>query len=178
MRRGALLVLGLLLAACGRDAQPRPRLLPPNASDDVRFMQLAIDTAREGGIGKGHYYGAVVVRDGEVVARSAAHVQGQTDPTAHAEVLAIRMACTTLGRVDLSDCTLYSTVEPCPMCFRASVGARIGRVVFGASLEDVKKHSRYQMDVPCAYLNARWPEPTVLEGGVHRDACLALLESD
>lgn len=76
--------------------------------------------------------GAVVVRDGEIVAR--AHNERETggDPTAHAEVLAIRRAARALGRRRLSDCTLYVTLEPCPMCAGAIAMARLGEVVFGA----------------------------------------------
>ena len=76
--------------------------------------------------------GAVVVRDGEVIARAANRTVRDQDPTAHAELLAIRAASAALGRWRLDDCTLYVTLEPCAMCAGAIVLARIERVVFGA----------------------------------------------
>ena len=76
--------------------------------------------------------GAVVVRDGEIIAR--AHNRRETDrlATAHAELLAMDMACRALGSWRLSDCTLYVTLEPCPMCAGTTINARMGRVVYGA----------------------------------------------
>lgn len=76
--------------------------------------------------------GAVVVCDGAVVARAHNHREIDRDPTAHAEMLAIREASSKLGRWRLSDCTVYVTLEPCPMCAGAMHAARIGRLVYGA----------------------------------------------
>lgn len=76
--------------------------------------------------------GAVVVRDGHIVGRGRNRVEQLHDPTAHAEILAITAACETLGQKFLTDCTLYVTLEPCPMCAGAIVNARLERLVFGA----------------------------------------------
>ncbi|MCL2711564.1 MAG: nucleoside deaminase, partial [Planctomycetaceae bacterium] len=101
------------------------------------FMQIAVEAARKGmAAGMGGPFGAVVVRDGEVVAVAHNEVLGTNDPTAHAEIVAIRKATATLGRFDLSDCTLYSTCEPCPMCLSAIHWAGIRTLYFGADRHD------------------------------------------
>lgn len=76
--------------------------------------------------------GAIVVRDGEIIGRGRNMVEQLQDPTAHAEILAITAACETLKSKYLTDCTLYVTLEPCPMCAGAMVMSRLDRVVFGA----------------------------------------------
>lgn len=76
--------------------------------------------------------GAVVVRNGHIVGRGRNRVEQLQDPTAHAEIVAITAACETLGQKFLTDCTLYVTLEPCPMCAGAIVNARLERLVFGA----------------------------------------------
>jgi len=101
------------------------------------FMQLAVETAREGmQSGMGGPFGAVIVRDDEIIAVAHNEVLGTNDPTAHAEIVAIRRATATLGRFDLSDCTLYSTCEPCPMCLFAIHWAGIKKLYFGADRHD------------------------------------------
>jgi len=104
--------------------------------DDRRFMQLAIDKAREGIAGGQTPFGACIARDGELVAVSHNTVWRDGDSTAHAEVNAIREACRAMSTIDLRGCTLYTTCEPCPMCFSASHWAGIGRIVFGAGIGD------------------------------------------
>lgn len=116
--------------------------------------------------------GAVVVRDGEIVAR--AHNERETggDPTAHAEVLAIRRAARALGRRRLSDCTLYVTLEPCPMCAGAIAMARLGEVVFGAYDERAGCcGSLYALTEDAAF-------GTVIpsSGGLLEEKCRALLD--
>ncbi len=76
--------------------------------------------------------GAVVVQDGRIIARGYNRRETDGLATAHAELLAMEAACRTLGRWRLSDCTLYVTLEPCPMCAGTAINARVGRVVFGA----------------------------------------------
>ncbi|SMO34971.1 tRNA-adenosine deaminase [Gracilimonas mengyeensis] len=77
--------------------------------------------------------GAVVVHRGQIVGKGYNQVERLNDPTAHAEMLAISAACETLGQKYLSDCTLYVTIEPCPMCSGAAVWSKLGTVVFGAA---------------------------------------------
>jgi guanine deaminase len=102
------------------------------------FMKLALEEARRGvDNGDGGPFGAVVVLDGKVISKGHSEVIKRNDPTAHAEILAIRGASSVLGRYDLSDCEIYSTSEPCPMCFAAIFWARIKRLVYGTTKEDV-----------------------------------------
>jgi len=77
--------------------------------------------------------GAIVVRNGEIIGKGFNQVQRLNDPTAHAEMLAISAACETINEKYLSDCTLYVTLEPCPMCAGAGVWSKLGTVVFGAT---------------------------------------------
>lgn len=96
-------------------------------------MRLAMDEARAAAERGEVPVGAVVVANGEVVARAGNRTLGDRDPTAHAEVLAIREACRVLGSERLVGCDLYVTLEPCPMCAAAISFARIRRLYFGAS---------------------------------------------
>ena len=100
--------------------------------DDSEFMGLALDLARDAGAAGEVPVGAVVVMDGEVVGRGSNQPIGRHDPTAHAEIMALRDAATRLGNYRLPGSTLYVTLEPCAMCAGAIMHARIDRVVFGA----------------------------------------------
>jgi guanine deaminase len=102
------------------------------------FLKIALEEARAG-IEKddGGPFGAVIVRNGVVISQAHNEVLRRNDPTAHAEILAIREASSILGRYDLSTCEIYSTSEPCPMCFAAIFWARIKRLVYGTTREDV-----------------------------------------
>jgi tRNA(Arg) A34 adenosine deaminase TadA len=94
-------------------------------------MRLAIEEAAAGlRANCGGPFGCVIVRDGAVVARGNNCVTSTNDPTAHAEVSAIREACRALGRYSLDDCTLYASCEPCPMCLAAIYWARIPRMFY------------------------------------------------
>lgn len=81
-------------------------------------------------------FGAIIVKDGQIIATGHNKVVANHDPTAHAEIVAIRKACLVLERFDLSDCSLYTTCEPCPMCYGAIHWARIPVVRFGATRDD------------------------------------------
>ncbi len=99
-----------------------------------RFMQQAIDLATENvRSGGGGPFGAVVTRREKLVATGANRVTASNDPTAHAEVTAIRNACAVLGTFQLTGCTIYTSCEPCPMCLAAIFWARIDRIFFGSS---------------------------------------------
>lgn len=107
-------------------------------NNNEQFMLRAIAKAREG-MRKGQTpFGACVVRKGEVVCCEHNIVLKSTDITAHAEVTAIRVACRKLGTIDLSGCVIYSTCEPCPMCFSACHWARISKIIYGARIRDAK----------------------------------------
>ncbi len=101
------------------------------------FMQQAIDLATENVLsGRGGPFGAVVVKDGRIVATGINLVTATNDPTAHAEVTAIRNACKALDTFQLTGCTIYSSCEPCPMCLTAIYWARCEALFFGATAQD------------------------------------------
>jgi len=104
--------------------------------DDERFMRSAIEMARSGIEAGQAPFGACIVREGRIVACAHNEVWRRTDITAHAEVVALRTACRSLGTIDLSGCTIYATAEPCPMCFTACHWARMSRIVFAGRIAD------------------------------------------
>lgn len=102
-----------------------------------KFMQMAIDLSKQNVINNlGTPFGAVIVKDGEVIAKSANVVFSTNDPTAHAEVAAIRLACKKLNTYDLSGTVIYTSCEPCPMCLGAIYWAKIGTVYYGNTKQD------------------------------------------
>ncbi|HOK37069.1 MAG TPA: nucleoside deaminase [Bacteroidales bacterium] len=100
------------------------------------FMKLAIDLSIKNIEKGGGPFGAVIVKDGEIIAASANSVTIDNDPTAHAEVNAIREACKKLKTFDLSGCEIYSSCEPCPMCLGAIYWARIDKLYFANTKND------------------------------------------
>jgi tRNA(Arg) A34 adenosine deaminase TadA len=101
------------------------------------FMQKAIELATENVTsGAGGPFGAVVVRDGEIVATGVNCVTAHNDPTAHAEVMAIRAACKALGTFQLSGCEVYTSCEPCPMCLAALYWSRCAAIYYGNTAGD------------------------------------------
>lgn len=104
---------------------------------DETWMREAIGLALEGAKrGDGGPFGAVVVREGAIVGRGWNQVLATNDPTAHAEIVAIREAAARLGNYHLQGCTIYASCEPCPMCLAASYWAQVDRIVYGATAED------------------------------------------
>ena len=99
----------------------------------ARAIELSIENVRSG---RGGPFAAVVVKDGKIVAEAANCVTSTTDPTAHAEVMAIRLACKKLSTFELKGCDIYSSCEPCPMCLGAIYWARPARVYFGGTAAD------------------------------------------
>jgi tRNA(adenine34) deaminase len=145
---------------------------PGSLAVDEQYIRNAIDLAREAVKRNEVPIGAVIVRDGAIIAAASNRTVRDQDPTAHAELLAIREASSKLDRWRLDDCTLYVTLEPCAMCAGGIVLSRMKRVVFGAwddkagmagSVEDLLRHPR---------LNHR-PE---VRAGVLAAECGALLE--
>lgn len=100
---------------------------------DMAFMRLALDQAHNAWLLGEVPVGAVIVKDGKVIATGYNRPIGDSDPTAHAEIIALRQASSLLGNYRLPGCTLYVTLEPCAMCAMALLHARLDRVVFGAS---------------------------------------------
>jgi guanine deaminase len=99
----------------------------------ARAIQLSVDGVHSG---RGGPFGAVIVRDEKIVAEGMNQVTSTNDPTAHAEVLAIRRACYKLGVFELKDCELYTSCEPCPMCLGAIYWARLLRIYFANTAAD------------------------------------------
>ncbi len=95
-------------------------------------LRLAAESVREGG----GPFGAVIVKDGEIIARGRNRVASTNDPTAHAEIMAVRKACERLGSFQLEGCDVYTSTEPCPMCMGALYWARPARVYFASERED------------------------------------------
>lgn len=110
-----------------------------DAKTAKEYLSLAVEEARRGMIsGKGGPFGAVIVKDGVVISQACNEVLCSHDPTAHAEVLAIRRASEVLDNYDLSGCVLYATGEPCPMCLSAIIWANVKEVHFCASAEEAE----------------------------------------
>ena len=153
-------------------SNPTPSAVTAPLTDDDA-MRLALDQAAAAIAHDDVPIGAVVVRDGRVIAARHNERELTGDPTAHAEVLAIRDAANVVGHWRLLDCTLYVTLEPCVMCAGALVNARIGRVVFGAT--DPKAGAVASLYELCSdpRLNHRPP----VTAGVRADEAGALLRT-
>lgn len=108
-------------------------MLENNRMTDADYMQIALQLATEAAQAGEVPVGAVVVKDGAIIGRGANSPIGQHDPTAHAEIMAMRDAANNVGNYRLVDCTLYVTLEPCAMCTGAIQHARIAKLVYGAN---------------------------------------------
>jgi len=138
------------------------------------FMEAAIREARKNlKTLDGGPFGACIVEDGAVVA-VARNTVLKGDATAHAEVNAIREACRKLGTHDLSDCTIYSTTEPCPMCFSAIHWARIGTIFYGTGIADAKNSGFHELEISNRKLKALGRSRVRLIRGFMREECLEL----
>jgi tRNA(Arg) A34 adenosine deaminase TadA len=102
----------------------------------ARAIQLSLENVQSG---HGGPFGAVIVKDGNIIAEAANSVTATNDPTAHAEVLAIRAACTKLGAFELHGCDIYTSCEPCPMCLGAIYWARLARIFFANDAADAAR---------------------------------------
>lgn len=108
--------------------------------DHRTLLEKAVELSHEGiRRNAGGPFGALVARDGEIVAEGWNCVTSIADPTAHAEIVAIRAACKSLGHHDLSGCVLYSSCEPCPMCLAASYWSRVDRIYYANTREDAAR---------------------------------------
>src|ERR1700686_830965 len=119
----------------------------------ARAIQLSIVNVHSG---NGGPFGAVIVRDGKIVAENVNRVTSTNDPTAHAEVLAIRQACQKLGSFELKGCELYTSCEPCPMCLGAIYWTGLSRVYYGGFAADA---SRVGFDDSFIYCEIAQPHP-------------------
>lgn len=141
--------------------------------NDADYMGVALDLAREAANLEEVPVGAIVVKDGEIVGRGFNQPISRSDPTAHAEVMALRDAAKLLGNYRLPGATLYVTLEPCAMCIGAIFHARIARVVFGA--RDPKTGAAGS--VIDLFAEERLNHHATIEGGVRAEECGALLSA-
>lgn len=144
---------------------------------EEKYMRLAIDKAIEGiRAGQTPFGACVVSRDGNVVSVVHNRVWKATDITAHAEVTAIREACATLAIVDLAGHAIYSTCEPCPMCFAACHWANLDLIVAGAKIEDAKKAGFNELTISNALMKDQGGSRIEIIEGFMREECAALFD--
>jgi tRNA(Arg) A34 adenosine deaminase TadA len=137
-------------------------------------MLLAIAAARRSIAAGQSPFAAVIVRDAQVIADTHNHVRLNTDPTAHAEVMAIRDACHALRTIDLSTCEMYTTCEPCPMCASAIHWARLSAVHYGATIADAAKAGFNELHMPITTLYREGGSQVTIHSGVMQNECAAL----
>ena len=144
---------------------------------DRAFMEMAIREARKNlRTLDGGPFGACIIREKTVLA-VARNTVLRNDATAHAEVNAIRKACRRLGTHDLSGSTIYSTTEPCPMCFSAVHWARIGTIVYGTNISDARRAGFHELEISNSRLKTLGRSPIAIIGDFLRPECLELFEA-
>lgn len=144
--------------------------------DDAYYMQLAIEKCLEG-IAQGQApFGACIVLNDEIVVCEHNRVWETTDSTAHAEIVAIRAACKKLKTIDLSGAVLYSTTEPCPMCFSASHWACVKRIVYGATIADAHAAGFHELPIAAEQMNLLGKSGIILEGSYMIESCRHLFK--
>ncbi|MEA3497091.1 MAG: nucleoside deaminase [Bacteroidota bacterium] len=140
------------------------------------FMSVAINEAQNGMYkNEGGPFGAVIVKDGKIISVAHNEVLSSNDPTAHAEIIAIRKASKKLNNFDLSDCEIYSTAEPCPMCLAAIHWARLKKLYFGTNQKDA---TRIGFDDEKFYeiIKDKQKSSLIITKDVERDKCLSLFD--
>jgi tRNA(Arg) A34 adenosine deaminase TadA len=160
-------------------AAPRADVLTANSADSVadadRMRALAAFTSLTMDTPNPVPFGAEIVdsKSGKRLMRATNAVGPEHDPSAHAEVHTIRLACKSLNSYSLQGYTLYTTCEPCPMCMACALWARLDRVVYGATIADAARFG-HQIQIPAAEVAKRTDMTCIVEGPVERDVCFAL----
>ncbi len=143
---------------------------------EKRFMAMAIEEAHDGiKADHGGPFGAAVVKNGRVLAVAHNTVLRDNDPTRHAEIKALSGAAKELGTFDLSGCDIYSTTEPCPMCFSAVHWARVSRLIYGTDIGDVIELGFHEMPIPVSEMKDRGGSEVEIISGFMRGECEELL---
>jgi tRNA(Arg) A34 adenosine deaminase TadA len=137
-------------------------------------MSLAIERARAGIAAGQSPFGAVIVKDDRLISAGHNEVWKRTDPTAHAEIVAIQRAALELKAIDLTGCTMYTTCEPCPMCASAIHWARIGQCVYGATIADAASAGFNELHLPITEVYRIGRSPVRLIPDTLRAPCAAL----
>ena len=140
------------------------------------YMQLAVDQALEGIQAGQTPFASLIVGPEGVVAAAHNTVWRDTDPTAHAEVNAIRKAAAVLNRIDLTGHTLYSTCEPCPMCLTAIHWSKIDKVVYGATIADAREAGFSELHLSAQQMTQMGGSPLQVEQGPLKEACRRLFQ--
>lgn len=140
-----------------------------------QFMRVALEMAERGMASGGPPVGACLVRDGVVVAKSHNSVISELDVTAHAEIVVIREACQALRTLSLTDCSLYVTVQPCPMCLSACHYAAIPEIIYGASIDAMHAITGTELCAAPAEIFAGRAEQPLLTGDILSAECQDLL---
>ncbi len=144
--------------------------------NDEEFMKLAIEEAKKAEKMNWVPLGVVIVKDGSVLVADTSHVGADLDPTAHGECLCMRLACQKTKSLDLSGCTLYTTLEPCSMCLGCAGWTKLSRIVFGAFKEDVEPNP-YELSDYHAIEHAKRIEGLEVVGGILREECKELMKN-
>ncbi|MCG6133762.1 MAG: nucleoside deaminase [Nostoc sp. LLA-1] len=134
------------------------------------FMRLALEAAKKGDAP----YGAVIVKNNEVVAVAHNTVNQDCDPSAHAEINVIRSLTAKLKSPSLEGYSIYTTGEPCPMCATACVWSGISEIIYGASIQDLVSVNQSQIDISCEEVIAKSFRNIKVTRGILKDECLAL----
>jgi tRNA(adenine34) deaminase len=166
--------MGVTATAAGRKTGKQSSVPGPSV-DLERMAAIASYTARSLRTASPRPFGASIIhtKSGKLLLRALNAVRQEFDPSAHAEVRAIRLATKRLKSLSLAGYTLYTTCEPCPMCMSAALWAGVDRVVYGATIEDANRHCN-QIQIPAAEVTKRSDMSCVVDGPILRDECYAL----
>jgi len=148
--------------------------MAPTAKNDDPFMLLAINAAKRGIAFGQSPFGSCIIKGNRIIACAHNSVWKKTNITAHAEVEAIRLACKKLKSIKLSGCIIYTTCEPCPMCYSAIHWAGIQKIVYGATIGDAKKCGFGELEIPAERMKRLSGGKIKIEKGVMREECAAL----
>ena len=146
-------------------------MVHPSSELMSRVINLAREKYQEGG----HAVAALIVKSDEIIAEAFTTIRRDIDPTAHAEINAIRLAAQKLQSTKLTDCYLYTTYEPCPMCTTACIWARMAGIIYGASREDRTPECPWRIMIPAETVIAAGEPKLELYSDFMREECKPLL---